>query len=348
MDTDTQIEALSAKLLLHREFLETEEAAKMALVVPLLGALGYDTSDPSEVRPEFTCDVASRRGEKVDYAICNGDKINILIECKPISAKLSLDNAHQLIRYFNTQEARLAVLTNGLIWKFYSDTERTNRMDEKPFYEFNLERPSKADYRILSHFEKQTFDIEKVVKLAEAMKSERAVMRSLEAELETPSDDFVKLIAREIHDGKRMTAQIVDRYRLAIQNAAKSIIRKRVLGMLDSTESQAPEADINEPSSEIETTDIEIEGFHIVRAIGSQCVAPSRIVMRDAKSYCAILLDDNNRKPIVRLRFNSESNLKLGIFAESNDEVLVDLDDPQSIYQSAKAINDRIKFLSNN
>ncbi len=307
MDTDNQIEALSEKLQAHRELLETEEAAKMALIVPFLTALGYDTSNPSEVRPEFTCEIANRKGEKVDYAICHGGNVTILIECKPIAAKLSLDNAHQLIRYFNTQEARLAILTNGQIWKFYSDTERANRMDDKPFYEFNLEHPTKADYRILSHFEKDGFDIERVVQLAASMNSERAIMRALDKELSEPSDDFVKVIAGNVHEGKRFTSQVIDRYRLAIQNAAKTLIRNKIMNMVDSTEVAGEPVVASDNTDEVVTTAEEIEGYHIVRAIGAAAVSPDRIVMRDAKSYCAVLLDDNNRKPIARLHFNSST-----------------------------------------
>ena len=50
----------------------TEEAAKTALVMPFIQALGYDVFNPSEVIPEYTADVGTKKGEKVDYAICHG------------------------------------------------------------------------------------------------------------------------------------------------------------------------------------------------------------------------------------------------------------------------------------
>jgi len=43
--------------------------------------------------------------------------------------------------------------------------------------------------------------------------------------------------------------------------------------------------------------------------------------MRDARSYCEVLLDDNNRKPICRLRFNSETTKYLCVFDDDKQEV---------------------------
>src|SRR4028118_1082426 len=83
MDLETRLNELSKKARDHREVLLTEEAAKTALVMPFLQALGYNVFNPGEVVPEFTCDVGTKKGEKVDYAICQEGKIKMLIECKP-------------------------------------------------------------------------------------------------------------------------------------------------------------------------------------------------------------------------------------------------------------------------
>lgn len=55
--------------------------------------------------------------------------------------------------------------------------------------------------------------------------------------------------------------------------------------------------------SDIITTEEEIEGFYIVRAIVSEIVNPDRITMRDRKSYCGILFDDNKNYTVCRLYF---------------------------------------------
>lgn len=65
----------------------------------------------------------------------------------------------------------------------------------------------------------------------------------------------------------------------------------------------------------IVTTEEEIFGFYIVRAVLCNTVDVDRIVMRDALRYCAILFDDNNRKPICRLHFNGKKK-----YVETFDE----------------------------
>src|SRR3954465_5749281 len=114
---------LQKRTLEHREVLLTEEAAKTALVMPFLQALGYNVFNPSEVVPEFTCDVGTKKGEKVDYAICDGKSVKMLVECKPANTELNLNNASQLFRYFSTTDARVAILTNGVVYKFFSDID---------------------------------------------------------------------------------------------------------------------------------------------------------------------------------------------------------------------------------
>ena len=68
------------------------------------------------------------------------------------------------------------------------------------------------------------------------------------------------------------------------------------------------------------TTQSETDAFNIIRAIASEIVAPDKVCIRDAKSYCAILFDDNNRKPICRLFFNNEANKAIVLFDGTQEE----------------------------
>src|ERR1044072_9903525 len=131
MDIATRLDELQKRTIEHREVLLTEEAAKTALVMPFIQALGYDVFNPSEVVPEYTCDVGTKKGEKVDYAICDAGKIKILVECKGASSPLNLNHAGQLFRYFSVTDARLAILTNGVVFQFYSDVDAPNKMDDR-------------------------------------------------------------------------------------------------------------------------------------------------------------------------------------------------------------------------
>ena len=344
MDLETRLTELSKRVHEHREILLTEEAAKNALVMPFLQALGYDVFNPSEVVPEFTCDVGIKKGEKVDYAICLGGSIKMLIECKPVSVELSLSHASQLFRYFSTTDARVAILTNGVIYKFFADIDQPNKMDNKPFFEFSLETIRKPDIKIIGGFTKSGFDISKIVEEASKLKMQSLVQKELQEEFADPSDEFVRLIAAKVHSG-RLTPVVRDMFKTLIVNSVTGLIREQVNARLTTalSASNPPETEeeIEEASDGIITTEEEIAGFHIVRAIAAQVIDPKRVVMRDSKSYCAILLDDNNRKTIVRLHFNSPTNRQLGTFV-GKDESRVRVNDPVDLYQHSAAILNRI------
>ena len=124
-----KIKALSDRIPVLKDHLETEEATKNALVMPFIAALGWDVFNPAEVIPEFTADVLDRKGEKVDYAIKYNDEIVILFECKKAKCNLSDTEMNQLYRYFTATNARIGVLTNGIKYRFYSDLDEPNKMD---------------------------------------------------------------------------------------------------------------------------------------------------------------------------------------------------------------------------
>jgi len=86
------------------------------------------------------------------------------------------------------------------------------------------------------------------------------------------------------------------------------------------------------------TTDEEIEAFHIVKAIVREMVAPARITLRDSESYCAILLDDNNRKTVCRFRFGPNKKT-VAVFDEQKNETRLPISELNDIY----ALADRLK-----
>ena len=350
MDIDARLADLANVVKQHREVLLTEEAAKNALVMPFLQALGYNVFNPSEVVPEFTADVGTKRGEKVDYAICEGDKVRLLVECKPANTELTLANASQLYRYFSVTEARLAILTNGVIYKFFTDADAPNKMDDKPFFTLNLEHVRQSDIKILQKFAKGTFDIESILCEASDLKLQTLVTRELAELFSEPSEEFIRIIAAKVYDG-RLTSPVRDRFKVIITNAIAATIRDRVTDRLtsalsasDTTSESSPGAEADEYGRDIVTTQEEIDGFNIIRAIASKAVDPKRIVMRDAKSYCAVLLDDNNRKTIARMHFNSPTSRYFGTFA-GKEETRHSVIEPTDIYQSDALILSRIAEL---
>lgn len=350
MDLNSRLADLQKRVNEHREVLLTEEAAKTALVMPFIQALGYDVFNPSEVIPEFTCDVGTKKGEKVDYAVCQDGRVSILVECKPVSVALNLNHAGQLFRYFTVTDARLAILTNGVVYQFYSDIEQPNKMDDKPFFTFNLDAVRQSDTRIIERFTKGAFDIDAIVQEAAGLKLQSQLRQEIEKEFATPSDEFVALLARRVHDG-RLTPTIRENFSKHVTAAISTIVRELVTERLSSalkvsepagTDASIPDA--GPALDEIVTTEEELSGFRIVQAIAAKLVDPKRIHLRDAKSYAAVLLDDNNRKSLARLHFNAATVKYVSTFT-GKDETRHQIADLPDIYRLADLIEVRIREL---
>lgn len=170
MDFSESIKLLGEKGVAQREFLETEEATKNALVMPFIMALGYDVFDPSEVIPEFTADVGMKKNEKVDYALMANGRPQVLIECKKVDAVLENDK-DQLHRYFGVLAGvHFGVLTNGIVYRFYSDIETENIMDAHPFLEIDLSNIQDVSIGHLRPFCKKRFSPDSAIQVATNLK----------------------------------------------------------------------------------------------------------------------------------------------------------------------------------
>ncbi|WP_255312543.1 type I restriction endonuclease [Rhodococcus tukisamuensis] len=362
--------AISNKIAAHKASIETEEATKNAFVMPFIASvLGYDVFDPAEVIPEFTADVGLKRGEKIDYAIAKDGVVQILIECKRIGDPLNPKHASQLFRYFGVVDsARIAILTNGQEYHVFTDSDAPNRMDEKPFLVLDLLDVDKTLIPEMQKLSKESFDVVSVIDAAEGLKYVGQIRRILSAQVKEPNDDWVRFFTTRVYEGKA-TQKIVDQFRVLVSKAVSQYINDQVNDRLKAAlgEDARPFAAANIESpvvaqvpadngasastnldeivvdSDIVTTDEELEAFNIVRAIVCSEVAPDRVVYRDSKSYCAILLDDNNRKPIARLHFNSKSTKFVMTFAEGKDGVRRDIEAPHHLYAHADELRQAVR-----
>lgn len=171
MDLIDQLRLLSSRIAATKDMIQTEEATKNAMIMPFIQLLGYNVFDPMEVTPELIADIGIKKGEKVDYAILRDGKPIMLFECKKSGAELQIQHAGQLFRYFHVTETRFGVLTNGLIYKFFTDLEQPNKMDETPFFEFNILEFKERDVEELKKFAKSAFDVDTILATANDLKS---------------------------------------------------------------------------------------------------------------------------------------------------------------------------------
>jgi hypothetical protein len=252
------------------------------------------------------------------------------------------------------QSVRFGVVTNGIIYRFHTDLDAVNRMDEKPFFEFNMQAFQDRDVAELKKFTKSTFDLEEIINTASELKYTAALKRILASEFESPSEEFVVFLTRQVYSGRIMESvreQFTEIIRKAMRSFLNDRINQRLKQAIDEDVDLPPtaepelQADAEEGENggepprknELHTTEDEIEGYFVVKSILRNATDVKRIHIRDTKSYCGVLLDDNNRKPVTRLWFNREQKY-IGLFDESRNEQRIPIDTIDDIYNHAEAI----------
>ncbi|NWF16793.1 type I restriction enzyme HsdR N-terminal domain-containing protein [Pseudomonas reactans] len=358
MDFFEKLMSLAAKVRLQGPAIQTEEATKNAFVMPFINTvLGYDVFDPQEVMPEFVCDVGTKKGEKIDYAIMKDGEVQILIECKKIGESLSINHASQLFRYFHVTSARISILTNGQVYRFFTDLDAPNKMDEKPFLELDLLDIDEYSVPELIKLTKSAFDVDSIINAAGELKYVSQLKKLIGTQVSKPEDDFVKFFASRVYEGvitQKVREQFFELTRKALAQFLNDQINDRLksamsgaiqptIASLTITNSANTDQERDESEDKILTTLEELEGYHIVRAVVRSVVDAKRIVQRDTQSYFGILLDDNNRKPICRLHFN-RSQKYLGIFDEGKNETRHAISSIDEIYEYADQLKKTVGY----
>lgn len=326
----------------------TEEATKMSMIVPFFQLLGYDVFNPTEFCPEYTADVGIKKGEKVDYVIFINNEPSILIECKSCTEVLD-KHASQLFRYFGTTKAKFGILTNGIVYKFYTDLDESNKMDLTPFLEFDLENIKESLIPSLMKFSKAEFDKDSIFSAASELKYTNLIKNLLKSEIDNPSDDLVKLILSSIYDGQK-NQKVIDKFRPIIKKSLNSFINEMLNQKISSalnaenekSDEESAEISITEETPKIVTTQEEIQAFFIVRGLLAGVTNVENIVYRDTESYLGILYTDNNRKPICRLNLDGK-RMQLLIPDENKNFERIYLESLNDIYNYKERLVDVVK-----
>lgn len=357
MDFKDSIKQLAEKVAQLKAGILTEEATKNAFIMPFINALGYDVFNPLEVIPEMDCDLVKKKGEKIDYAIMKDGAPIILIECKHWQQDLSLHDT-QLKKYFVASKAKFGVLTNGIRYLFYTDLEDQNIMDEKPFLELDITDVKDYPLEELKKFHKSYFDIDNILNSASELKYSNELKKIFAEEIVNPTPEIVKYFTKKVYVGiitSKIQEQFSELVKRAISSYINELISKRLKTALNSEEQrEATETAVANTATEQEgvvaisedgivTTQEELDGFNIVKAVVRKSVDVSRVVYRDALSYFAILLDDNNRKPICRLYFNSKTKKYISTFDKDKKETKHEIKDLNDIFNFENELCEVIK-----
>ena len=331
-----------------------EEATKQALVLPMIDALGYDIWNPAEVCPEFEADFATKKlgqKEKVDIAISLSGVPRIYFEVKSVDTTLD-GHEGQLARYFNaTTSVSLAILTNGVEYRFFTDTGDPNVMDAKPFHVANLEAIDQG-LDVFARFNKAVFSPDAIREYATELNYTARMVAFLRDELDLrdrePSERFVRsILSQEGMYPGRITASVVERFSPIAKNALQIVLRdivRRSVAALDkevtsapatttapdaspaqpqaptTSRPEAPEAEAPESKdlerSKIVTTERELEAFAVVKALfDSSLFAKAMIWDASVRKDVPIVLSYKDTTGYFVVYFNKPSNwiLRLSI-----------------------------------
>lgn len=320
MDLIDQLKQFSKRVDSIKENLSTEEATKTSIIMPFFQLLGYDVFNPQEFLPEYTADVGIKKGEKVDYAIMREGKPVILVEAKWIGESLEKHDS-QLFRYFTTTEAKFAILTNGITYRFYTDLEEANKMDEMPFLEINILDIKESYVNELKKFHKDNFDEREIFDSASELKYSNEIKNIMARQLSNPTDDFVRLMISEVYSGIK-TQNVIDKFRGIVKKSLNQYVNElmndRIKSALENDVSskveeekdnsdkkeEVPSTDDAKINPKIVTTEEELEAFLIIKNILREYVDVSEIAYKDTESYFGILYKNNVRKWICRLYLN--------------------------------------------
>ncbi|HSD15585.1 MAG TPA: type I restriction enzyme HsdR N-terminal domain-containing protein [Flavobacterium sp.] len=289
-----------------------EAQTKKFLIDPFFMLLNYAHED---LIPEYEADFGERVSNKVDYAIKLGRKDIIIVECKKLTSKLTDKEAGQLSGYFqNAKNSRIAILTNGKEYRFYSDVALINTMDSKPFFVFNLDNYTDNDIESLLDFDARVINVNEIIlKAQESVFIEDFELTFLK-EMIGPSSDFLKLLHKKMTFKSKFNEEKMKE--LMNSSLFKSLTEKIILH----------ETKTNSKSAGIITTEEELQAYHTIRTllIQNKKIPNLRIGYRDQKGTFNILVDDNQKKMVCQLKF-SDANKK--VFIGNNEYQISHLDE---------------------
>ncbi|MBQ6006573.1 MAG: type I restriction enzyme HsdR N-terminal domain-containing protein [Selenomonadaceae bacterium] len=316
-----------------RSKIKTEEATKTSLIMPFFSLLGYDVFNPIEFVPEYTADVGIKKGEKVDYAIVD-KKQNpvILIEAKFCGENLD-KHGGQLFRYFATTSAKFGILTNGIVYKFYTDLEELNKMDKLPFLVVNLLSLKDNVIPYLQRFEKSAFNVTAVTAKANELRYNDQIKQFLSKQLTAPDDSFVAYVMSDIYSGRK-TQRVIEDFRPLVKGAFTQLISDKANEKLKSAmAAEMSEPQITEKSAPVEvinnSPNIErLETFFTVKTLIHDSLSKQALTYEDSDNQFEILFGG---KWLCRLNYD-EMCLHINLKSGDKDEIKRKMRSPDDVH----------------
>ena len=331
---------------------QSEEATKQFLILPFLQLLGYDPLDPDEVIPEADASFSDKFKNRVDYAISKEGVPVIAVEAKKVGI-LSEANRGELKGYYNAvPTVKLGILTDGIIYQLFSDTEQENLMDNEPFAVVDLaqvaqEQIAEDGFDALLKLRRETFDPEDIGADARRKIFISAYVDTLDNVFRDPDERFVRtLMDMAGIEGRRMP-RLVEEHTLYIREAMNTFFDKKLLervGFADrddivkvppSEAQRTPPAQESEQArsveSDIVTTEAEMEVYEYVKHRLPFLIARDEdlfrkldhLYFRDFRGTFAISYKQDRKGRLLNMREGTEAKYRFD-FPDSGETITTD------------------------
>lgn len=342
MDFIEKITQFSKRIEHLKDNILTEEATKTSMILPFFQLLGYDVFDPFEFVPEYTADAGTKKGEKVDYAIMINNEPLILIEAKPANTELSAKHINQLLRYFTVTKAKFGILTNGIIYRFYSDLEEANKMDTVPFLEFDLLNIKKDKVEELKQFQKDSFDMKNILSSASDLKYMTMIKNIISEQFQEPSDQFVKaLINKNIYSGAK-TQAILDKFRVIVKKALNEYVNDLISDRINTA--IAPNATINNITESKSDPVLSEEEISVLDYVKGLLDTDMNILYKKTSRYAYMQIGELSTKWICRVYMRKSQPLfTLHKFDDTDYECEYYFDEAEQLEMIKDVIRDTFK-----
>lgn len=292
---EKEIRILSSTIESIKQLVDTEEGTKGSFILPFLQCLDYNVFNPLELKAECIADIGAKKGEKVDYVIYNEGEPIIAIECKKWTE--NLDNHHnQLVRYFHTTKVKIAILTNGIIYKFFSDFNEPNILDSEPFFTFNICKFTDSDLSFLNNFTKNNFNFSALKTYVDKINYRFRVKNEIINLFTNPDKDLITYLIKKC-GYVRVTEKIYNECEPLMKEILEEILISKSVQIKDETKSIKVE-------KKIITTKEELEVYEVIK----NSFPEYNITYKDNLNWFSIILDNSTKKIIARVKFLKTKN----------------------------------------
>ena len=303
---------------LHEHVRGNEQATKMSLIVPLFNLLDYDFFDPRECKPEYKVDFGRDRSVKpIDWAVFINGKISFFVEAKEVGKQLR-SYSEQLGDYFAKEPlVNLGVLTNGVTWRFYTDTSHAHIMDKEPFLVWNVLEDENPPLEFLTVLQKGEFNPQLIKTFAKRTVDQNLLIQQLDRLFE-PSNEVIRLAVQNI-ESRKLTENVLNEWRPILKNAISTWIRERMLDMVI-TRQDPVVVEKQSRTQAVVTTQEEIDTYNYVQSVLGEA---RPVEYTDCASYFKIHLPGKPRTVLFRIKLDGRKPKILSPVPISQVEPLV-------------------------